>query len=177
MPKSKHQRDANKFVRGSKGLMDVGLQYPTRCRANDSCPFPPVGGARVALCGKHMREVYEDAQDVIARRWEDGLREFIAESLPSFKPPAAVVRRPRPGWVYFARFGARIKVGYSEDVDRRMQAIPHDEILGIVPGTYGDEQAWHRLLAEFRVSGEWYEARPEVLEQIRAVVQASAGRR
>ena len=56
---------------------------------------------------------------------------------------------------------------------RRMTQLPHEQVIGIVPGTRDDEAAWHRLLADFHVVGEWFRAEPEVLAALeRAAAKA-----
>ncbi len=146
------------------------------CRASDSCPYNPLPReiSRIALCGKHLREAYEDAQDLISERWDDACRRYVADLQNTFKPPPAITRRPRQGYVYFIRFGHRVKVGFTENPNRRLGELPHEEVIGVVSGTREDEMAWHALLTDFRVTGEWYQAEPEVMAQIRSVV-AKAG--
>jgi hypothetical protein len=144
------------------------------CAANGKCPGEPIPDAPVQLCGKHLREVYEFAQDLIAERWDDSVRGYVAELHNRFRPPRQVIRRLRPGFLYFIRLGDRIKVGYTENVDRRLTGLPHEELLGVIPGTLEDEKAWHALLADYRAAGrEWYRAAPEVLTQIRRVVESA----
>lgn len=171
MPRLKrptYQRVSADLRRHCLPRADQGIQYKRFCTGNDGrCTAPPVPDAPVALCGKHLREVYEYAHDLVTQRWDGAVREFVAELLPRFTPPPSVKRRPRPGTVYFIRLGDRIKVGYSENLDRR---LAHEEILGFVPGTRADEQAWHQLLAPHRVTGEWYRAELDVLDQVKAVL-------
>lgn len=139
------------------------------CIAHDHCREPLIPGAPVQLCGKHLREVYEFAQDLIADRWDGAMREYVGELQNTFKPPRAVLRRPRPGFVYFLLFGDRVKIGYSENLEQRFRDLPHDEVLGYRPGTRDDERAWHDLLDQYRVTGEWFLAEPAVLDAIRQV--------
>lgn len=140
------------------------------CVAADHCPDEPIQGAPVRLCSKHLREVYEFASDLVTERWDAGVREYVSGLHDTFKPPR-VVRQPKSGWVYFVKFGDRIKVGYSTDPRKRLSSVPHDERIGCVPGTLEDEAAWHDLLRDFRITGEWFRAEPEVLATIRRVVR------
>jgi hypothetical protein len=144
------------------------------CVASSECPEPLIAGAPVRLCGKHIREVYEFAQDLVTDRWDGAVREYVAGLHDTFKPPPAVKKRPRQGYVYFIRLGDRIKIGYTENVDRRLSELPHEEVLGVIPGTRDDEQGWHRLLADYRTVGEWFLADPEVLEAVARVVATAA---
>lgn len=147
-------------------------RHPVACVAHENCDRELVPGAPVRLCGHHLREAYEFAQDFIAARWDGAVREYVADLQDTFKPPRSVTKRPRPGFVYFVRLGDRIKIGYSENVDKRLTVVPHEEVLGVIPGTRDDERAWHKLLADYRTVGEWFRAEPDVLAAVARVVAA-----
>lgn len=85
--------------------------------------------------------------------------------------------------VYFIRLGKYVKVGYSENPERRFRrlfssstsrAAPWDcprslyqrELLGYVPGETGEESRAHRMLAEFAVGCEFFLAEPASLDYI-----------
>jgi hypothetical protein len=142
------------------------------CVAHDSCERDVVDGSPVRLCGHHLREVYEFAQDLVSSRWDGAVREYVTDLQDTFKPPRSVTKRPRPGFVYFIRLGDRIKIGYTENVKQRLSQLPHEEVLGVVPGTMDDEQGWHKLLADYRTVGEWFRAEPDVLAAVNRVVTA-----
>ena len=144
-----------------------------RCVANEHCQHPPIPDAPVAICGKHLRELYEFASDMVTERWDSAVREYVSDLHGTFKPPRAV-RQPLTGWVYFIRFGDRIKVGFTTNPDRRLKDLPHEEVLGVMEGSRQDEAGWHALLADYRTVGEWFRAEPEVIEHIRQVVARSA---
>lgn len=139
------------------------------CAASTGCTNPLVPDCPVHLCAKHLREVYEFAHDLVENSWDEAVRGYVAELHTRFRPPRAVTKRT-PGNLYFIRFGDRIKVGYSTNPEVRIAELPHEEVLGIVPGTRSDEKSWHRLLADFHVTGEWFRADPEVLAMIARVV-------
>jgi hypothetical protein len=111
---------------------------------------------------------------MVTERWDGAVREYVADLQDTFKPPLAVRKRPRPGSVYFVRLGDRVKIGYSENVPKRLTVIPHEEVLGVIHGTREDEQGWHQLLADYRTVGEWFRAEADVLDHIRRVVAAAA---
>lgn len=172
MPKRK--TNSKYLRRGQHAVVDpAGVQIArgVTCVGSDRCTGELVPGSPVALCGKHLREVYEFAQDVISQRWDGAMRDYVTNLHRRFRPPRAVTKE-QPGNLYFIRFGQRIKVGYSENPAARLRELPHEEVLGIVTGTRADEQAWHRLLADYHVTGEWFEAEPEVLEAIARVLAA-----
>lgn len=59
--------------------------------------------------------------------------------------------------VYYVRFCCRVKIGTAGDLEKRLQAIPHDEVLATEPGSYQTEHARHREFEEYRLAGEWFE--------------------
>lgn len=130
-------------------------------------------GAPLALCGPHAREMYEFCSDLVTDNWDTAVREYVSELHDTFKPPQAV-KQPRAGWIYFIRFGDRVKVGYTTNPDQRLRGLPHEQVIGIVPGTRADEAGWHKLLADFHVVGEWFRADAELLAILKRVVSRSA---
>jgi gamma-glutamylcyclotransferase (GGCT)/AIG2-like uncharacterized protein YtfP len=70
-----------------------------------------------------------------------------------------------------------IKIGYtSSDAIKRMgqlQTGHHEQLylLGTIPGVMSDEKAIHKELAEYNIHGEWFEAKPELLEVIKDVIE------
>jgi hypothetical protein len=72
-------------------------------------------------------------------------------------------RRAPCEWVYFLRFGDRIKIGYTADLRERLRSVPHDEVLHVEPGGRRDERRVHAAFVHLRIRGEWYEAAPDLL--------------
>jgi hypothetical protein len=178
MPKIRHNKSLGTAHRARYSVTDRvkhidNAQAGRPCVANDHCAGPLIPGAPVSLCGTHLREVYEFAADMVSERWDGAVREYVADLHATFRPPPSV-KQPKAGNVYFLRFGNRIKVGYTTDPTRRFLELPHDEVIGVIPGTRDDETAWHRLLGDYRTVGEWFRAEPEVLDMISQVV-AKAG--
>lgn len=71
----------------------------------------------------------------------------------------------RPEHVYFIRSLAdgRIKIGYSNNVPRRMKQIGGViELLGCVPGTIHDEQRIHTRFKAYLVYSEWFDDHPDI---------------
>jgi len=86
---------------------------------------------------------------------------LTAESDPTEPDSQRLARRlrkahPTTSVVYYVRFGDRVKIGYSTNLDGRLKAIPHDEVLATEPGTIQDERARHAAFADLRVTGEWF---------------------
>lgn len=71
-----------------------------------------------------------------------------------------------PGWVYYARIGGLIKIGFTESLAQRIASYPpNTELLAAHPGTPTLEREMHLRFSELRSRGrEWF--RPAtVLEQ------------
>lgn len=72
------------------------------------------------------------------------------------------------GWVYFARAGDSLKIGYSADPEARVKQLqtgcPMEIALaGKIFGSEESEALWHRTFAKYRTTGEWFKADPELL--------------
>lgn len=105
------------------------------------------------MCGRHLMRVWRIVNDAGST--------VLAAAMQSDRrtPPD-----PREGSVYFVRFGDRVKIGFSTDVRTRLVAIPHDEVLAVVPGTIRDEKRCHAAFADLRLTGEWFTAAPRLLD-------------
>lgn len=143
------------------------------CVGSNHCAGEPIDGAPIRICGRHLRELYAFAADLVESNWDGAVREYVSGLHDTFKPPRAV-KQPLAGWLYFVRFGDRVKIGYTTNPDQRLRDIPHERVIGIVPGTRADEKAWHALLANFHVVGEWFAADPEVVRKLEQVVRRPA---
>ncbi|MEV6432591.1 GIY-YIG nuclease family protein [Nocardia sp. NPDC051463] len=71
--------------------------------------------------------------------------------------------------VYYIRFGDRVKIGTTKNLEKRLIAIPHDEVLATEPGGLYVEQQRHKQFAHIRVHHEWFDLTPELSEHISAV--------
>lgn len=63
-----------------------------------------------------------------------------------------------PGWVYYARIGELIKIGFTLDLPRRIASYPPNTVLlAAHPGTRELEGQMHKRFAELRARGrEWF---------------------
>jgi hypothetical protein len=115
------------------------------------------------LCMDHLAEAY--------RIWYFAHISLIEETLDRAHAPRDPLPRlsERPGYVYFARFGDKVKIGFTTNLRGRLDAIPHDEILGTVPGMLADEKRCHAAFAHLREQGEWFRAEPDLLAFIKDV--------
>lgn len=84
----------------------------------------------------------------------------------------------RTGYVYFiqAFSGGPIKIGYSKNPQRRLAQIQthhpeHLDLIGVVPANRGElEQRLHQELADWRLSGEWFEDSRAVCRVVEALI-------
>jgi hypothetical protein len=125
-----------------------------------ACEEPPLLDAPIPLCVEHVRLTFAfylvRAQDELSAN----------EPQPDSIEPRERIRVPildKDGFVYFVRFGERVKIGWSSNTDARLRNIPHDEVLAIIPGTMRHERQCHAAFAHLRITGEWFEAAPDLL--------------
>lgn len=78
-------------------------------------------------------------------------------------------RASKPGLVYFVQFGDRIKIGYTTNLDRRMEAVPNDKILALVAGSMADERKYHAKFDDIRITGEWFANDPRLTDFIKTL--------
>lgn len=102
----------------------------------------------------YTRDLYGNYEDRIERETQD--------------------RRERERVLYFIRFGDLVKIGITSNVARRLSELPHDEVLGVMRGTYKDEAQWHDRFAEHHHQGEWFRCTPYVRSRIEAALAEAA---
>jgi hypothetical protein len=89
----------------------------------------------------------------------------MAEKRSEFRPNLDIFGVPRldPGWLYILKNNCRFKIGKTTNPKRRLSAaktwLPDVEIIGVKPFWNISELERQLLsgLAQFWVSGEWYE--------------------
>jgi hypothetical protein len=93
--------------------------------------------------------------------------------MPAKAPPelASSILTPRQGYVYFAKLGTRIKIGFTTNWATRRRSMQTDTpdniaLLALVEGDRQLEGDLHRRFAHLRGRGEWFEETPELLEFI-----------
>jgi hypothetical protein len=55
--------------------------------------------------------------------------------------------------VYAVRVGDLVKIGHTGELAHRITSLGASEVLAFMPGSYDDEQAFHRRLAGRAVQG------------------------
>lgn len=91
----------------------------------------------------------------------DAARHEAAIAVPPVKLNERTALLVDVGYVYFIRSGQSVKIGFSRDVKKRLQQLKTGaahkvSILAAVPGTMDTEAYFHRMFAEYRMSGEWF---------------------
>lgn len=114
------------------------------------------------LCNDHALSAWGAVSAVVN---SDQMRGGARTAVPDVQHITGY-RDSQQGWVYAIRLGSRIKIGVTTDVEQRMQALPHEEVLTVAQGRFYLEQQMHRHLSPYRVTGEWFDDVPEVRHAI-----------
>lgn len=125
------------------------------------------------LCDKHLISVYRSVIElakVVDLETAPGVpRRFVRISdTPRKRREYGVA-----GVVYFIRFGTRIKIGFTTDLDRRVRAIPHDELLATLKGSFQTEKMVQDRFAHLRLMGEWFSMGDDLMTYIAALTTAA----
>jgi len=65
------------------------------------------------------------------------------------------------GYIYAIAIGSAVKIGWSADPAKRLSKLQSDnpercELLGVMAGSQDEERQVHRLLSQWKLSGEWF---------------------
>jgi hypothetical protein len=132
--------------------------WPT-CKANPGPTLAP-------LCIDHLAIAHQMFSGILADLVDDSRRRNAAR-----KPDPS---RRAGGLIYFIRLGNRVKIGFTTNLAHRLSVLPHEEVLGTVPGTMKDEKRCHLAFAHLRVHGEWFRSDDDLLAFIADVTKAPA---
>jgi hypothetical protein len=119
-------------------------------RGNRDCDGPIPDGAPVTLCWKHLIKAYMFVRDSLGQQ-------------PLVSDADYGRGKLRTQFVYYVRFGDRIKIGTTSRLADRLANIPHDEVLAVEPGDVELERQRHNEFAEHHIKGEWFAAHPHLL--------------
>lgn len=139
---------------------DSLTSYGERCAAS-GCLSQVADDGPVPLCHDHERLVFAHFLLRVQRH-----RSASADPGPEPQTPAL---RDRAGFVYFARFGDAIKIGWSRTPSRRMTQLQPDALLHVTPGTRRDERLLHMAFAHLLIPDkgrEYFRAEPDLLRFI-----------
>jgi len=75
--------------------------------------------------------------------------------------------------VYFLKLNEFVKIGFSDDVLKRISQIqtssPYKiEVMSVIHGDYDKEKELHKLFKQYRASGEWFYLSEEILDYIKS---------
>lgn len=74
--------------------------------------------------------------------------------------------KPLESVVYYMRVGNRVKIGYSTNLESRVNAVMPEEVLATEPGGPMLESVRHRQFAELREAREWFRMEGRLLEHV-----------
>lgn len=124
------------------------------------------------VCWMHSLQIWERVQTRHLESAGDAITTPPAEDLDAKR--AAERRRQTqvgltPGLIYALALDKKIKIGWTSNLEQRMQSYPpHSRLLVWVEGTRADERDLHRSLRQSLVAGrEWYSRSPQVEAFIR----------
>lgn len=77
--------------------------------------------------------------------------------------------------VYFVKSGKHFKIGYSDDVPRRLSQLRTGcaeplELLAVIPGPMRLEKQLHELLCGYRAQGEWFRYSGKARAFVRVII-------
>jgi hypothetical protein len=152
-------------IRLSEVLADECCEPDCEDQADPDYPVP--------LCSRHVFLVVKRYLKQLATIQQDNPVLYEAIRAGRTEPEPKRRRKPRHV-VYFLRFGDRVKIGTSGNLIERLREVPHDEVIGTIPGNATVEREWHARWADLRIKGEWFHATPELLATIGQAVAKAA---
>lgn len=148
----------------------IGVSDPSPRRFGSMCCWPncdkPGELEDIPLCLRHLTKAWRTFDQTYM-----SLLRMRSERAGEVETRERIKRRDERGVVYFIRFGDRVKIGFTTNLAGRLADLPHDEVLGTVPGAMADERRCHAAFAHLRVTGEWFRAEPELLSFIEDVTR------
>jgi len=81
------------------------------------------------------------------------------------------------GYVYYVNYGEKVKIGFSKNPWARLSdlrvAIPGAQLISTEKGTLQLEKDRHFQFREYRLEGEWFSYRDELLDHITKLLKSS----
>ncbi len=115
------------------------------------------------LCGEHLVKTLTAAVEVTRAAKQDYAKVNEGKTIPF----SAKARIPHAEVVYYIKFGDRIKIGTTTNLNARLGTLPFDQILGTEPGGVDLERKRHQQFAANLVSGrEWFSPSEALLAHI-----------
>src|SRR5690242_15358709 len=137
-----------------RSVLSGSVREPDQICCWPSC-YTEIGPIAAPLCQRHLIKAYRIYRTSHLWAADDMAESAMERLVHAVNVPSDP--RPEQGLVYFIRHGDRIKIGWTSNLKQRMANLPHDEILGTVPGTMADEKRCHHAFAHLRANGrEWF---------------------
>ena len=154
-----HVRAGQKPDSPEESILAIECAHP-RCgkRTQDRYKFP------IPLCRAHLVAVLVSANEVITQARND----FADQNLGRKPTAQGMLTRNEP-LVYYIRFGDRVKIGTTTNMKRRLDSVPHDEILATEPGGREVEHARHVQFRADNIKGEWFRFSDQLAQHIRTI--------
>lgn len=139
------------------------------------CDGPAVEGAPVAICFRHALEVYQFMQGAIDATPMEFRRQVLSEvkqEEPSRMPKRVV------DVVYYIEFEGMVKIGFSNDLRRRIREYPPTaRLLAVEHGSRRLERQRLEQFYEYRTARkEWHKPGSKLMahiQELQAVNQAA----
>ncbi|MFE7744377.1 GIY-YIG nuclease family protein [Nocardia sp. NPDC057455] len=116
--------------------------------------------------------------------WVDGLVEVTRCALCAYERDEQEYRRRMTqshlfrafgkSVVYYVRFGAYVKIGYTGNLGRRLSDLAHDEVPAIEFGARKLEKRRHGQFRASRHTREWFRMTPELVDHIEELMSPEA---
>ena len=156
-----------------------------RC-ASHLCLVAPL--PNLPLCEDHAWDVWADMNAhrgyleesaAAENRRRDWIDERIAKDRAKLEAIDAGTYRTDPGIIYYVQVADTIKIGFTRDLNMRLQAYPPmARLLATHPGTFQLEAEMHRKFSRHLAGRkEWFMANEELtahLEQVRSTFKQDA---
>lgn len=172
------RKRGTRFVRCERPVERLPISTLPLCEEHLAHMIGIVGEAYDKVISNLKREVKEAGDKALQESFEK--REAISEQQAEWRQT-----RSR---VYFLRCGQYIKIGFSTDVDKRVDHIRRlggvlapegldlskTVLIADVAGEMTAEKSLHKKFNHLRVVGEWFRAEPELLSFIEKLEEAAA---
>ena len=160
--------------------MPQGTRCTAQSRSGHFCDAPAAPDAPFPICPRHALELWRYMKAAMDEMRVNRPDEFTNALLGRPLDTPIAKSPPRPSvrdltkftGIYYLAVGNEIKIGWSDDIRRRLESYPPSRrLLAIEPGDKRTEARRHRRFAEHLSSGrEWFRPAPPLMTWINAVV-------
>lgn len=143
------------LIQNGKCCLTIPYGYNDRIKPSDAKLLIPMIEQYIA----------ENTDEAIAQENYEQLVKFKQEYAKTIKEKET---NSHSGYVYLFECGGRYKIGYSHNVEKRLNQLDTRPFqLNFIAKIYSDiafdvEQEIHKKLASFKVANEWYEFKSHI---------------